>query len=74
MVPHFAVPHVSFVHVGTTHLLLWHTLPLAQVVPHGTMPPQPSEMSPHCAPAVAHVFFVQEAAPHTFAEPPPPQV
>jgi hypothetical protein len=29
-------------------------------------------MSPHCP--APHVFFVQEAEPHTFAAPPPPQV
>jgi hypothetical protein len=49
-------------------------LPLAQLEPQSTMPPQPSEMSPHCAPVEAHVRFVQEAAPHTFAAPPPPQL
>ena len=73
MLPHVTEPHVSFVHVGVTHWLLWQTVPPGQVGPQSTMPPHPSEIWPHCAPAVAHVFFVHVAAPQTFAEPPPPQ-
>jgi hypothetical protein len=72
--PHCTLPHVSFVHVGVTHRLLWQTVPAAQVAPQSTMPPHPSEIWPHWAPVLAHVCFVQLAAPHTFAEPPPPQV
>jgi hypothetical protein len=68
------VPHVSFVQLGVTHLLVWQTVPFAQLVPQSSTPPQPSEMSPHWAPATAHVVVAHDAAPHTLADPPPPQV
>jgi hypothetical protein len=49
--PHWPSHDVSGMH---THWLLWHAYPLAQE-PHPSVPPQPSLIVPHCAPAFAHV-------------------
>jgi hypothetical protein len=38
------------------------------------VPPQPSVCMPQLAPSKAHVTGVHAGAPHTFGDPPPPQV
>jgi len=56
-----------------THWLPWQMYPDPHE-PQGSVPPQPSEMFPHCAPAAEQVVGVQqEPLAQTWPEPQKPQ-